>query len=767
MAAHGLKIPVGDDYVELTSRQPRQIGVAGLNGRPYPSLEKDREVCEAILALDPASNGELAFRAFEAEEAKTGLSLTDLAEGSRSTRINFSDIVAQPRRVLTTPTWCGIVNNGRAYSPFTLNVERLVPWRTLTGRQHFYLDHENYLDLGEHLPTYKPRPDHTMMSELERSKAEAQGMLLNYLTPHGKWHIHSTYRRTSRMMTLSRGGYPVWLNDKDAAELGITDNDWVEVFNDNGVFVQRCVISSRIPRGTVFVYHATERTVGIPNSPLRKRRAGMNNSLTRTRLKPVLMSGGYAQFTYDFNYWGPTGVNRDTFVFVRRVDKPELLKGGAHGRPSPDEHALPPRQVHRVSHLQRRLQEPVDRPQGRRVHVVEQRRDQARHRLSDRVGGSGPLPRRLGDGKGGESKLRLHGKPKALANIFYNPALPSSTTTTSRSPSRYEDLFNAPEGDDQPTAIPISRSPASRSTSKPGRTGTTTCPARPSTRPTIRTGRTCPTEIQAQLAEIERVVFFYLPRICNHCLNPSCVAACPSGALYKRGEDGDRAGQRGQVPGLAHVRVGLPLQEDVLQLVDRQVREVHPLLPAPGDRSGARPASTRASDASATWACCSTTPTRSSGARKVPEKELVDAQLDDPRPLRSRRDRRRPRRTASTTAGSTPPRTRRSTSSSRSGGIALPLHPEYRTMAMMFYVPPLSPVVSTIENGLVRLDLPPEQIDFEMFYNLDKARLPIKYLANLFSGGNEELIRKSSARCWRCGSSSGARASRERSTRRP
>ena len=322
VAAHGLKIPVGDAYAELASRQPRQPGLAGLNGRPYPSLERDREVCDAILALDPASNGELAFRAFEAEEAKTGVALTDLAEGSRSQRTNFSDIVAQPRRVLTTPTWSAIVNHGRAYSPFTLSVERLVPWRTLTGRQHFYLDHENYLNWGEHLPTYKPRPDHTMMSELERSRAEAQGMLLNYLTPHGKWSIHSTYSENIRMQTLSRGGYPVWLNDKDAAEMGIADNEWAEIFNDNGVFVQRCVVSARIPPGTVFVYHATERTVGIPISPLRKRRAGMNNSLTRARLKPVLMSGGYAQFTYAFNYWGPTGVNRDTFVYVRRVDKP-------------------------------------------------------------------------------------------------------------------------------------------------------------------------------------------------------------------------------------------------------------------------------------------------------------------------------------------------------------------------------------------------------------------------------------------------------------
>ena len=204
-------------------------------------------------------------------------------------------------------------------------VEHREPYPTLTGRQHFYLDHENYLQWGEHLPIYKPRPDHTMLSETEQSLAEGQdGQMFNYITPHGKWSIHSTYSDNHRMMTLSRGGYPIWLNDKDAIRLGIEDNDWVELYNDNGVFVQRCITSSRIPAGTVFVYHATERTVGIPISPRRKKRAGMNNSLTRARLKPVLMSGGYAPFTYFFNYWGPTGVNRDTFVYVRRIDRPEF-----------------------------------------------------------------------------------------------------------------------------------------------------------------------------------------------------------------------------------------------------------------------------------------------------------------------------------------------------------------------------------------------------------------------------------------------------------
>jgi nitrate reductase beta subunit len=74
--------------------------------------------------------------------------------------------------------------------------------------------------------------------------------------------------------------------------------------------------------------------------------------------------------------------------------------------------------------------------------------------------------------------------------------------------------------------------------------------------------------------------------------------------------------------------------------------------------------------------------------------------------------------------------------------LALPLHAEYRTIAMMYYIPPLSPVVATIEEGMVRLDISPEQVDFELFHRLEKARLPIKYLANLFSAGDEAVIEK-------------------------
>ena len=316
LGAHGTSYQVKDEYERLMDEHPTEKW----NDNTYPSLREARDVANTILTLATVTNGELAHRSYKNMEEKTGVVLADLAEKNRGSRVDFDDLCAQPRRLLNSPMWSGLTENGRAYSPFTYNVERLVPWRTLTGRQHFYLDHPGYIQFGEHLPTYKPKPTPTQFAELNVSESEHPAKVFNYLTPHGKWHIHSTYGDNHRMSTLSRGVEPFWINDKDAVELGIVDNDWVEVYNDNGVVVTRANVSARIPRGIVIIYHATERTLSVPKSPLRgNRRAGMNNSLTRARLKPNLMVGGYGQFTYHFNYWGPTGSNRDTFIMVRKL----------------------------------------------------------------------------------------------------------------------------------------------------------------------------------------------------------------------------------------------------------------------------------------------------------------------------------------------------------------------------------------------------------------------------------------------------------------
>lgn len=320
LGAHGTSYGIEAEYDEYLKTHP----TITWDGNTYPSLLRDEYVCDAILNFATVTNGDLAYRSYQNMEQKTGVPLVHLAERNRGFRTSYKDLQSQPRRFINSPMWSGLIENGRPYSPFTYNVETAVPWRTLTGRQQFYLDHPVYLDFGEHLPTYKPKPLPTQSADLAFSEKVENALMLNYLTPHGKWHIHSTYGDNQRMTTLSRGVYPLWINDADAESIGVKDNDWVEVFNDNGVVVTRACVSARLPRGICMQYHAPERTHDIPKSPLRKkRRAGGHNSLTRTRLKPNFMIGGYGQFSYHFNYWGPVGCNRDTHLLVRKC--PEVV----------------------------------------------------------------------------------------------------------------------------------------------------------------------------------------------------------------------------------------------------------------------------------------------------------------------------------------------------------------------------------------------------------------------------------------------------------
>ncbi|MCB0667928.1 MAG: nitrate reductase subunit alpha, partial [Saprospiraceae bacterium] len=320
LGAHGNHFSCEDAFDEML--RSNHFPVEHSNGQILPSIKEDEWAANAVLHLSTLTNGQLNVRAYQNMEKKTGMTLVDLGQGSRDVRIRYADLLAQPRRYNTSPIWSGLMTDGRAYAPYTYNVERLVPWRTLTGRQHIYLDHELYIDFGENLPTYKPSPKPEAYGDLRETIKEGEAKILNCLTPHGKWHIHSTYMENLRMLTLSRGCEPCWLNEEDADELGIKDNDWVEVYNDHGVYCTRAVVSSRIPRGVCIVYHVPERTVGIPKSQVRgNKRAGGHNSFTRIHLKPNYLAGGYGQFSYHFNYWGPIAPNRDTHVIVKRMEK--------------------------------------------------------------------------------------------------------------------------------------------------------------------------------------------------------------------------------------------------------------------------------------------------------------------------------------------------------------------------------------------------------------------------------------------------------------
>ena len=256
------------------------------------------------------------------------------------------------------------------------------------------------------------------------------------------------------------------------------------------------------------------------------------------------MIGGYAQFTYAFNYWGPPGVNRDTFVVVKKLASVGQARtaGVDHGRTRPRLDGLPPRQVHRVPHVQRRLQERVDRPPRRRIHVVEQRRDQARHRLSDALGGPGHATRAAGssgsNGRAPEAALPEQGSTPS-SKLFYNPNQPNLARLL-----RAVDLHVRRTCSTRPRATTSRpRVPISQITGEPidieaGPNWDDDLSGSPIYAENDLNLDKLTEDERAMLFEIERISMLYLPRICNHCANPSCVASCPSGAIYKRGEDG-------------------------------------------------------------------------------------------------------------------------------------------------------------------------------------------------------------------------------------
>ncbi|MCF6094466.1 nitrate reductase subunit alpha [Microaerobacter geothermalis] len=314
---------------EEYERLQRILGTVSYEGeyKECPSLFSDRDVAEAILTLSSTTNGAMAVKAWEALEKKTSLRLRDLAEERKEEQLSFSEITAQPKKVMTSPVFSGTETGNRRYSPFTTNVEKMIPWRTLTGRQHFYLDHEVIQEFGEELPLYKPTlPIKTFYPADRRPDVNSKEITLRYLTPHFKWSYHSTYGDTLPMLTLFRGGPHVWMNNKDAEEVGIADNDWLEMYNRNGVVVARAVVSHRIPRGTAFMYHVQDRIINVPGSPITKERGGTFNSPTKIYVKPTHMIGGYAQLSYGFNYYGPTGNQRDMKVVIRRLKEVSWLE---------------------------------------------------------------------------------------------------------------------------------------------------------------------------------------------------------------------------------------------------------------------------------------------------------------------------------------------------------------------------------------------------------------------------------------------------------
>src|SRR5699024_6382363 len=124
-----------------------------------PRLETAIDAAEMILTLAPETNGHVAVKAWEALSQNTGIDHTHLAKPREHDAIRFRDVQAQPRKIISSPTWSGVESDGVSYYACYTNLHVLIPRRTITGRQQFYQDHQWMRVFGEGFANYRPAID--------------------------------------------------------------------------------------------------------------------------------------------------------------------------------------------------------------------------------------------------------------------------------------------------------------------------------------------------------------------------------------------------------------------------------------------------------------------------------------------------------------------------------------------------------------------------------------------------------------------------------
>ena len=369
-----------------------------------PSLVTDVNACEAILALSGTTNGRIAVDGFRDMEKRTGMRLADLAEDEQGKRITFADTQARPVPVITSPEWSGSEHGGRRYTAFAINVERLKPWHTLTGRMHFFLDHDWMSELGENLPTFRPPLNmHRIFGD--QTSGVGKEVTVRYLTPHSKWSIHSEYQDNLFMLSLSRGA----ARPLDVPR-GRRDHRGQGQRVDRGLQPQRCGRGS----GRGVPPDARGHRVHVPRQgPDRGRPA--HRDLGPARRHPQLVDPPDDQADAHRRRIRPAelrlqlpGPDRQPARRDHRHPSPRPRSGVLDMlRHGPGRHGDEPRQVHRVPHLLGDLQAGVDQPRRGRVRVVQQRRDPARPGLPPDLPGPGALAGRMGSQARGKLQLRL------------------------------------------------------------------------------------------------------------------------------------------------------------------------------------------------------------------------------------------------------------------------------------------------------------------------------------------------------------------------
>jgi len=337
--------------------------------------------------------------------------------------------------------------------------------------------------------------------------------------------------------------------------------------------------------------------------------------------------------------------------------------------------------------------------------------------------------------KDGKIELKLQNRAQTFGNLFSNPALPTMDDYYEPWTYNYGDLFNSPLGDDQPVARPISRVDGRPMEIESGPNwdddlGGSNIYAKND--PMLDN---LSDDEKRRLFAVEQIFYFYMPRICNHCLNAGCVAACPSGAIYKRAEDGIVLINQEKCRGWRMCVSSCPYKKTFYNWSTGKSEKC--ILCYPRLETGQAPACFHSCVGRIRYlGALLYDADKIEAAVNVPDEELVDRQLDiilDPHD---------PEVIAAAKQDGIPDGVITSAQQSpvyryvKEWRLALPLHPEYRTLPMLFYVPPLSPVISySQENGA-------QLVESELFNTLEKSRVPVRYMSRMLAAGNDALVEK-------------------------
>ncbi|MEQ8194454.1 MAG: nitrate reductase subunit beta [Rhodospirillales bacterium] len=332
--------------------------------------------------------------------------------------------------------------------------------------------------------------------------------------------------------------------------------------------------------------------------------------------------------------------------------------------------------------------------------------------------------------RNGKLTPRIGGKFRVLAKIFANPDLPEIDDYYEPFTFDYQHLQTAPESKTMPTAEPVSLITGERMKKiEWGPNWEEILGGEFDKRSKDKNFEDIEKEIYG---EFENTFMFYLPRLCEHCLNPTCVAACPSGSIYKREEDGvvlvdqDKCrGWRMCVSGCPYKKIYYNWQSGKAEKCTfcyprlevgqptvcsetcvGRIRYIGVFL-YDADRIEAAAATPDPQDLYEAQLAVFLDPNDSEVIAQARTEGVPDAWLEAARnsPVYKMAVEWR---------------------------IAFPLHPEFRTLPMVWYVPPLSPIQSAAEAGYIGFngEVP----------DVGKLRIPTKYLANLLSAGDEKPI---------------------------